>query len=175
MSPLTGFYAKVGAGGLVVFALAYGFYGAYCHGKSVADARWEAEWAKHSASQANGVASATIVNRAEEQRRQSAVNQVGSDAGEKIVSAVADGTAADAAGERVREQAGKFAAGASCPPSDTGAARRSASATSAALVLSDMFQRADKRAGELAKAYDRARIAGQSCERAYDSLRGDPK
>jgi len=38
-------------------------------------------------------------------------------------------------------------------------------------VLSELFQRADKRAGELAAAYDRARIAGQACERSYDSMR----
>jgi hypothetical protein len=39
------------------------------------------------------------------------------------------------------------------------------------MVLSDMFQRADKRAGELAKAYDAARIAGLACERSYGALR----
>ncbi|MGY2680808.1 hypothetical protein ACVWVZ_000142 [Pseudomonas tolaasii] len=44
------------------------------------------------------------------------------------------------------------------------------SATRAAMVLSDLLQRADKRAGELAVAYDRARIAGLACERAYNSL-----
>ncbi|MDP1045514.1 DUF2514 family protein, partial [Klebsiella pneumoniae] len=38
------------------------------------------------------------------------------------------------------------------------------------MVLSDLLQRADKRAGELAAAYDRARIAGLTCERSYNSL-----
>jgi hypothetical protein len=38
------------------------------------------------------------------------------------------------------------------------------------MVLSDLLARADTRAGELAKAYDRAQIAGQQCEREYDSL-----
>ncbi|MCY1463236.1 hypothetical protein D9M71_811040 [compost metagenome] len=40
----------------------------------------------------------------------------------------------------------------------------------AAMVLSDLLARADERAGELAKAYDLARIAGQQCEREYDAL-----
>ncbi|WP_286917586.1 MULTISPECIES: DUF2514 family protein [Pseudomonas] len=38
-----------------------------------------------------------------------------------------------------------------------------------------MIERADARAAELAKAYDRARIAGQACERAYDLIAGSPQ
>ncbi|MDP1153903.1 DUF2514 family protein, partial [Klebsiella pneumoniae] len=33
------------------------------------------------------------------------------------------------------------------------------------------LQRADKKSGELAVAYDRARIAGLACERSYDAIR----
>ena len=38
------------------------------------------------------------------------------------------------------------------------------------MVLSDLLARADDRAGELARAYDRARIAGETCEAFYDAL-----
>jgi hypothetical protein len=38
------------------------------------------------------------------------------------------------------------------------------------MVLSDLLARADARAGELAKAYDRARIAGLACEASYNAL-----
>ncbi|AFK71726.1 hypothetical protein YSA_09158 [Pseudomonas putida ND6] len=38
------------------------------------------------------------------------------------------------------------------------------------MVLSDLLTRADARAGELAQAYDRARIAGHQCEASYDAL-----
>lgn len=41
----------------------------------------------------------------------------------------------------------------------------------AAVVLSGLLAQADERAGELAKAYDQARIAGQQCEQEYDALR----
>jgi uncharacterized iron-regulated membrane protein len=150
-------------------------YGAYHHGKSVTDARWEAKQADQQVLRAKGLAAATTKNRTEEQRRQTAVNQVGNDARQEQAVATSDAVGADAAGERVRHQAGTFAAGASCTPVDPGAAERGASATRAAMVLSDMFQRADKRAGELARAYDAARIAGLACERSYKSVRGDPK
>ncbi|KAA0943668.1 DUF2514 family protein [Pseudomonas sp. ANT_H14] len=39
------------------------------------------------------------------------------------------------------------------------------------MVLADVLKRADERAGEMAVAYDRARIAGLTCERSYESLR----
>jgi len=95
------------------------------------------------------------------------VNKEASDAREQTKAAAVDAGTADAAGDRLHVEAGKFAA-AAC--GDTGAAQRGASATRAAMVLSELFQRADKRAGELAVAYDRARIAGLACERSYQSL-----
>lgn len=105
--------------------------------------------------------------RKEEQRRQLKVNKEASDAREQNKAAAVDAGAADAAGDRLHVEASQFAATA-C--GDPGAAQRGASATRAAMVLSDLLQRADKRAGELAAAYDRARIAGLTCERSYDSL-----
>jgi hypothetical protein len=43
------------------------------------------------------------------------------------------------------------------------------------MVLSNLLQRADKRAGELAAAYDRSRIAGLACERSYDGVKSADK
>lgn len=105
--------------------------------------------------------------RNEEQRRQAAVNKEASDAREQNKAAAVDAGTADTTGDRLHVEASQFAATA-C--GDPGAAQRGASATRAAMVLSDLLQRADKRAGELAAAYDRARIAGLTCERSYDSL-----
>jgi hypothetical protein len=171
MNPAAALYLKIGGALAVAITIAAILYGAYRHGESVADTRWQLKWADQQTLQAKGLAAATTENRNEEQRRQAAVNQVGKNAKEQTKSAGADGAGADAAGDRVRQQAGTFAAGSSCAPVDPGAARRGASATRAAMVLSDMFQRADKRAGELAKAYDAARIAGLACERSYGALR----
>lgn len=114
------------------------------------------------------IAGAANFAREEEQRRQAAVNKEASYAREQNRAAAVDAGAADAAGDRLHADANKLAATA-CR--DTGAAQRGASATRAAMVLSDLFQRADKRAGELAVAYDQARIAGLACERSYDSVR----
>ncbi|WLH87868.1 DUF2514 family protein [Pseudomonas sp. FP453] len=133
----------------------------------VQDYRYGEQLAKIGEAQALAITKAGDEARQEEQRRQSAVNKEASDAREQTKAAAVDAGTADAAGDRLHVEAGKFAA-AAC--GDTGAAQRGASATRAAMVLSELFQRADKRAGELAVAYDRARIAGLACERSYQSL-----
>lgn len=170
MSEAAALYLKIGGALLGLLLIAAVLYGAYSHGESVANARGELKWADQQTLQAKGLAAATTAARAEEQRRQEVVNQVINDARQQQAAANADSGSADAAGERVREQAGKLAASASCSAGDPGATERSKTATRAAMVLSELFQRADKRAGELARAYDAARIAGQACERSYDAL-----
>ena len=147
----------------ILLAIVIGFGGAW----QVQDWRYEKRLADRDATQALAVAKSVSEAREEEQRRQSATNKAGSDAREEIKVASADAGAADAAGDRLHVEAGKFAA-AAC--SDPGAAQRGASATGAAMVLSELFQRADKRAGELAAAYDRARLAGLACEKSYDGV-----
>ena len=161
----------IGVAVALLVAMAVGaLYGAYRHGVTVTDARWKALWADQQTLQAKGLAAATTANRIEEQRRQTAVNQAGSDAREKTKVATADAAVADAAGQRLHQSADQLASRASDVSCDTGAAERSRSASRAAMVLSDLFRRADNRAGELAKAYDSARIAGLACERAYRAL-----
>ena len=133
----------------------------------VQDYRYGKQLAELGEAQALAITDAGNKARMEEQRRQAAVNKEASDAQEQNKAATLDAGAADAAGERLHVEAGKFAANA-C--GDPGAAQRGASATRAAMVLSDLLQRADKRAGELAVAYDRARIAGLACEGSYDAI-----
>ncbi|WP_233095655.1 DUF2514 family protein [Dickeya solani] len=60
--------------------------------------------------------------------------------------------------------------------SETGRVSATAAAgaarTNAGILLADVLQRADKRAGELAAYADRARLAGLTCERAYSAITG---
>ena len=133
----------------------------------VQDWRYGKQLAEIGKAQALAITEAGNTARNEEQRRQAAVNKEASDAREQNKAAAVDAGTADTTGDRLHVEASQFAATA-C--GDPGAAQRGASATRAAMVLSDLLQRADKRAGELAAAYDRARIAGLTCERSYDSL-----
>ncbi|RYY84579.1 MAG: DUF2514 family protein [Chitinophagaceae bacterium] len=76
---------------------------------------------------------------------------------------------AGAAGQRLRNEAAKLAATVSCPATDNTTIARGQAATRA-MVFSDLLARADARAGELAQAYDRAKIAGLQCEQEYGAL-----
>ena len=134
----------------------------------VQDWRYGARLAELARTHAQSVSEADRKARKEEQRLRLVTNKVGSDAREEIKAATVAADDADTAGDRMHVEASEFAARACA--SDSGVAQRGASATRAAMVLSELFQRADKRAGELAAAYDRARIAGRACEAAYGAL-----
>ncbi|WP_260163883.1 DUF2514 domain-containing protein [Cupriavidus alkaliphilus] len=83
--------------------------------------------------------------------------------------ALADARAAGAVAEQLRGRAAQLAAAARAA-GNSAAATGSATAGDPLDVLTDVLGRADARAGELAKYADAARVAGQACERSYDSL-----
>jgi len=145
-------------------------WGAYQHGQSVA----QAEAGQASAHRDSGDRLAEVIGerdaRQEEQRRVTAQEEARTNAREERKIADAGAADADAAGQRLRDEVSKLAATVSCPSTDTAAVARGETATRAAMVLSDLLTRADKQAGELAKAYDAARSAGRQCEREYDAL-----
>ncbi|MEE1922696.1 DUF2514 domain-containing protein [Pseudomonas sp. 148P] len=159
------------AGAAVTLLLVLGSYwGIYQHGRGVERAAWEKAWAERDAADSDARAQAEAHARDEEQRRAAAQQKVKEDAQKEQTAADADAAGADDAGRRLRDEANKLAAGVGCPGTDTAAVARGKTATAAAMVLSDLLRRADERAGELAAAYDRARIAGLVCERSYDAL-----
>ena len=155
---------------LILLALLASYWGVYQHGRTVE----RAEAAQASAERDSGDRQAEVIGergaREEEQRRAQAQEEARSHAHEERTIADAGAAGADPASQRVRGEAANFAATVSCPGTDTAAVARGQAATRAAMVLSDLFARADARAGELAKAYDQARIAGQLCEASYNAL-----
>ncbi|WP_082416165.1 DUF2514 domain-containing protein [Pseudomonas sp. NBRC 111127] len=156
---------------LVVLLVVASYWGIYQHGRSVE----RAEAGQASAQRDSGDRLAEVIGergaRQEEQRRATAQEEARAHAYEQHQAADAGAAGADAAGQRLHDEGAKLAATVSCPGTDTAAIARGQAATRAAMVLSDLLARADARAGELAKAYDQARIAGVQCEREYDALR----
>ena len=155
---------------LAVAVLLASHWGVYQHGRSVE----RAEAGQASAQRDSGDRLAEVIGergaRQEEQRRAQAQEEARTYAQEERTIADAGAAGADAAGQRLRSDATQFAAAVSCPGTDTAAIARGQAATRAAMVLSDLLARADERAGELAKAYDLARIAGLACEASYNAL-----
>lgn len=146
------------------------YWGVYEHGRSVE----RAAAGQASAERSSGDRLAEVLGergaRQEEQRRAAAKDEVRAHAQEQRTIADAGAASADAAGQRLRDEAGKLAAAVSCIATDPAAVARGEAATRAAMVLSDLLGRSVDTNRELAKAYDRARIAGQQCEREHSSL-----
>ncbi|MDN7489519.1 DUF2514 family protein [Burkholderia sp. AU45274] len=104
--------------------------------------------------------------RAEEQRRTAAQSEIAKDANKQRTAALADAFAARAAAGSLQQRVDRLVAAGRHPTATAGSP-----ATGDALdLLADVLGRADERAGELAEYADRARIAGQQCERSYDAL-----
>ncbi|WP_313740454.1 DUF2514 domain-containing protein [Pseudomonas sp.] len=155
--------------GLLALVLA-SYWGAYEHGRSVERSQAQAASAQRDSGDRLAEAVGERAAREEEQRRAKAQEEARAHAHEQHQVADAGAAGADAAGQRLQHDAGQFAASVSCPGPDTAAVARGQAATRAAMVLSELLARADARAGELAKAYDRARIAGLTCEASYNAL-----
>jgi hypothetical protein len=161
--------------GLLALVLA-SYWGAYQHGRSVERSLGLAASAQRDSGDRLAEALGQRDAREEEQRRAQAQEEARTHAQEQTQVADAGAVGADAAGQRLQHAAAQLAAAVSCPSADSAAIARGQAATRAAMVLSDLLARADARAGELAKAYDRARIAGLACEDSYTALtnRKDP-
>ncbi|POF88233.1 DUF2514 domain-containing protein [Pseudomonas putida] len=155
---------------LALLALIASYWLVYQHGRAVE--RAEADFV--SAQRDSGDRLAEVLGerdaRAEEQRRAKAQEEARANAHEERTIADVGADGADVVGQRLRDEGAKLAATVSCPGTDTAAVARGQAATRAAMVLSDLLARADARAGELAKAYDRTRIAGLTCEASYNAL-----
>ncbi|MGU3777519.1 DUF2514 family protein [Burkholderia metallica] len=104
--------------------------------------------------------------RTEEQRRTAAQSEIAKDANKQRTAALADAFAARAAAGSLQQRVDQLVAAGRHPAASSGSP-----ATGDALdLLADALGRADERAGELAEYADRARIAGQQCERDYDAV-----
>nr|WP_218643512.1 DUF2514 domain-containing protein [Pseudomonas hunanensis] len=154
----------------VLALLVASHWAAYEHGRSVE----LAQAGQASAQRDSGDRLAEVIGergaRQEEQRRAEAQEEARAHAQEERTIADAGAADADAAGQRLRRDATQLAAAVSCTGTDTATVARGETATRAAMVLSYLLTRANARAGELAKAYDQARIAGQLCEASYNAL-----
>ena len=161
--------------GLLALMLA-SYWGTYQHGRSVERSQALTASAQRDSDDRLAEVQGERAARYEEQRRAQAQEEARTHAHEQHQVADAGATGADAAGQRLQHDAAQLAATVSCPGADSAAVARGQAATRAAMVLSDLLARADARAGELAKAYDRARIAGLACEASYTALtnRKDP-
>jgi uncharacterized protein YbjQ (UPF0145 family) len=162
--------AQIGAVLLLIGLAAAALYGSYNHGVTVTELRWQAQQSDQAALQAKALVARTTENRTEEQRRQTAVNEVANDSKEQGAAAAIGIAAASAAADGLRSDTARVIAAGAGVPGDPGLADRGEATRRAALVLSGLLDRSVARNRELAKGFDDARRAGLTCERAWASL-----
>lgn len=154
----------------VVLALSASHWFAYSHGKSTERTTWEAQWAQRDTADASALATAEQAARAKETADQLHAEKVQRDATQALEQERLNAASERAATDRLRGELAKLQArlGRTSTGTTTGASR--ASATRAAMVLSELYGSCQSRLGELSSSYDRARIAGLACEASYDAL-----
>lgn len=169
---MTSNYAKI-AGFLLAIALIFGaLYGAYHHGQTMANAEWQEKWnARDTADQAAALANETV-ERAKEQERQNSINKVVTSGQQLLDAAQAALDSSHASDDSLRATADDLASrlAASQASGNSCTAAASKAAARAAVVLADVFKRADQRAVDLANYADQSHIRGVTCEQAFDAL-----
>lgn len=142
----------------------------YNHGLDVESKRAGAEASAQKATNAQATTDAVVVERKVEQAAQAAVNEVSNYAvmeQTELVSAlaIATGTA-----ERLQHELDQTRANLSGQGSYATLSERSASATKAAMVLSDLYGSCQRRVVELAGAFDQSYSRGMNCSTSYDKV-----
>lgn len=157
---------------LVAFSLWAFSHWRYTAGHDAADQAWQLKWSNRDTADAAATLKREGQERAEEQRRQKAINEERERADKELAQANADAANADAAGDRLQRDINtlrKQLAG-----SETGRLSATAAASAAkaqvGILLAKLFSESDKAAGEYASEADRNYAAGQSCERTYDTV-----
>ncbi|MCV9379978.1 DUF2514 domain-containing protein [Hafnia alvei] len=156
----------------LIALVALSLWGAYSVGYDSADKSWQLKWAQRDKVDSDALAQRQTDERAEEQRRQQAVNQAAKDADEDNDQLKADALNAQRSADRLREQLAQLRQ--QFADSETGklsnAAATSASKSQAIILLTELLSESSEAAGEYAKEADRAYGAGQTCERIYNEV-----
>lgn len=160
---------------VMVLAIVVGvgiYLAGYHTGANNTDAKWQADWNAQVHELTQAKLDAELKARSIELQHQLTIDKVRYEHKQQMAIALADAVAADDMHKRVHDKARGLAESAGSCPSDPSASIRSQAARATnAIVLADLFQRADRVAGQLAAAHDQARAAGLACEQMYESVR----
>lgn len=141
--------------------------------KDAAIAEIEADRTKERRDQALAQINAVDRARLEEQRRTAAEKESTNEALKQLAALRTSAAASDAARRELLARVAALA-NAARNPRDSSSVPAGTATRDPVLLLADVLGRVDQRAGELARYADAARIAGQKCERDYDSLTPAP-
>lgn len=160
----------IAAGAITAAVAAAGVQTVRLAGEKADFAEARTAWANARTEAARLRTKAETEERNEETRRQLEKDNATKDALAKVTVANAAAVRADRAAVSLRESTDALVARARQACGGTNPGPGGTPAADPVGVLADVQRRADERAGVLAKYADAARIAGQACERSYESL-----
>ena len=137
-------------------------------GTMEANSKWGLRWEERNNADLTAQVEADKQRVAEEDRRSHERQEIIINANNQVSKANADAVNARNAFERLHSAVQQAIA--KRPAEDRAATSGGQAGRSVTAVLSDLFRRADQRAGDLAIVADRSRQAGLTCERLYNSL-----
>lgn len=147
-------------------------FGAYHHGLAVKDAEWQSAWSARDTQDAKARDEAEKAARATELANQNHMDKVQSDANQKLEQARIDAAGANTAADGLRRRVQKLL-DASSARSNTGTGSSCSTATRPGNLLAVVLDKSVQRNRELAEIADTARVRGQACEAAYNSLQSE--
>lgn len=156
----------------VAMAAGLGYWRGHVAGASSIQSRWDADITRQQLADTQRALAAEQVNRQKEQELRNAAESNARQVQTELAEARRAGAAADAAGNRLRQQVAQLVAAAKArpAPSTAGAGAAGASESDALDLLAQLHSRTDEAAGAIAAVADDARIRGIACERAYDAV-----
>lgn len=156
----------------IILLVAFLLWRAYSAGLDSADAKWKGKWLQRDLADSTAALHRDVSERAEEQRRQRAVDEERERADEELAKVQADVDAANRARGGLQQQLTILQR--QLARSETGRLSAIAAASAAkaevASLLAELLSEADAMAGEFAKEADERYVAGSTCERTYDKV-----
>jgi hypothetical protein len=155
---------------LVVFLL----WRAFSFGVDSTNSTWNLKWTRRDLLDSTAALHRDVAERAEEQRRQDAVNEEKKRADAELAKVQADADAAERAAGGLQQQL--TAAQRQFARSETGRLSAIAAAgtakAEAGILLAQLLGESDDLAGKFAKEADERYVAGSTCERTYRRITG---
>lgn len=172
MTALLGLLGKYWKPLAITLLVAFLLWRAYDAGYESADSAWNLQWLQRDLADSTATLHSEVAERAEERRRQRAVDDEQKRAADELANVQADADAADLAADGLRKQLTVLQR--KLTGSETGRLSAIAAASAAkaevASLLAQLLGEADSLAGEFAKEADERYVAGSTCERTYDKV-----
>lgn len=171
MTLIKAFWKPLTISGFIIVALCLFSHARYQAGFQKSDSAWKLKEARRLKDQATNQAREEASARNEEERRKNEARMAADEADRKLAALRAEAANAQSVSNGLRATLSDIKR--QLAASETGRLSATAAASAAraqtAILLANVLDRADQRAGELAEYADRARIAGETCERIYNT------